>query len=110
MGTKYTSQATSGYDASPPSDDGTASEANKVKWATVKSKLTNVLKTFAEAINTQLVTTLDTSPRSLAASGSSAATDHWKTIEVTTASVVITLAAASAMTSGYIVDVANQSA
>lgn len=109
MGSKYTSQSASGYDANPPNDDGTVSEANRGKWATIKSKLANVLKTFIEGVNTQLVTTLDTSPRSLAASGSTASTDHWRTIEVTTASVVITLAAAASMTAGYIVNVANQS-
>lgn len=109
MGSKFVSQASAGYDASPPNDDGTVSEANKVKWSTIKTKLANVLKTFIESINTQLVTTLDTSPRSLSASGSAAATDHWRTVEVVSASVVFTLASASSMASGYIVNVANQS-
>lgn len=109
MGTKYTSQSASGYDASPPADDGSQTEANKVKWSSIKTKLSNVLKTFIEAVDTQLVTTLNTSPRSLAASGNAASTDHWKTIEVTTASVTVTLAAAATMTAGYIVNVSNQS-
>ena len=51
----YVSQSSSGYNSSPPADDGTQSEANRTKWSTVLTKLTNVLKTFAEAINTQLV-------------------------------------------------------
>lgn len=109
MGTKYTSVSASGYDSSPPPDDGTVSEANRGKWSTIKSKLTNVLKTFIEGVNSGLVTALDTSPRSLSASGSTASTDHWKTIEVVSASVVVTLAAASSMAAGYIVNVANQS-
>jgi hypothetical protein len=109
MGTKYSSQSTSGYNASAPSDDGSATEANKVKWSTIKTKLADVLKTFAEAINTQLVTTLNTSARAVTASDAAAATDHWKTIQVNTASVTVTLADATTMAAGYIVNVANQS-
>jgi hypothetical protein len=109
LGTKYSSQSTSGYNSSPPVDDGTASEANKVKWSTIKTKLADVLKTFGEAINTALVTVLDTSPRAITASDSAASTDHWKTIQVNTASVVVTLADATTMAAGYIVNVANQS-
>jgi hypothetical protein len=109
LGTKYSSQSTSGYNSSPPVDDGTASEANKVKWSTIKTKLADVLKTFGEAINTALVTALDTSPRAITASDSAASTDHWKTIQVTTSSVTVTLANATTMAAGYIVNVANQS-
>jgi hypothetical protein len=110
MGTKYSSQSTSGYNSSPPVDDGTVSEANKVKWSTIKTKLADVLKTFGEAINTALVTALDQSCRTVTASDSAAATDHNRTIQVTTSSVTITLASATSMAAGYIVSVANQSA
>jgi hypothetical protein len=110
LGTKYSSQATSGYNSSPPVDDGTASEANKVKWSTIKTKLADVLKTFGEAINTALVTAFDQSCRTVTASDSAAATDHNRTIQVTTSSVTITLADATTMAAGYIVSVANQSA
>jgi microcystin-dependent protein len=109
LGTKYSSQSTSGYNSSPPVDDGTVSEANKVKWSTIKTKLADVLKTFGEAINTALVTALDTSPRAVTASDSAASTDHWKTIQVNTASVTVTLADATTMAAGYIVDVTNNS-
>lgn len=110
MGTKYTTQATSGYNASAPADDGSVSESNKVKWATIKTKLADVLKTFAEAINSQLTTTLDTSARAITASDSAAATDHWRTIQANTSSITLTLADAATMAAGYIVTVANQSA
>jgi microcystin-dependent protein len=109
MGSKYSSQASSGYNASPPVDDGTASEANKVKWSTIKTKLSDVLKTFIEAVNTALVTALDQSCRTVSASDSAAATDHNRTIQVTTSSVTITLADATTMAAGYIVSIANQS-
>jgi hypothetical protein len=109
MGSKYTTQSSSGYNSSPPSDDGTTSEANKVKWATTKTKLADPIKTLADAINSQLVTALDTSARAVSAGDSAAATDHWRTIQVNTPSVTITLSAATTMAAGYIVDVANQS-
>ena len=109
MGSKYTSQASSGYNASPPSDDGSSTEANKVKWSTIKQKLSDVLKTFIEAVNSQLVTALDQSCRTVAASDSAAASDHDRTIQVTTSSVSITLADAATMAAGYVVTVANQS-
>lgn len=109
MGSKYSSQSVSSFNASPPVDDGSATEANKVKWSSILNKLASPLKTFAEAINTALVTALDQSCRTVSASDSAAATDHNRTIQVTTSSVTITLADASTMAAGYIVSVANQS-
>lgn len=109
MGSKYSSQSVSSFNASPPVDDGSATEANKVKWSSILNKLASPLKTFAEAINTALVTALDQSCRTVSASDSAAATDHNRTIQVTTSSVTITLADASTMAAGYIVSVANTS-
>lgn len=54
----YSSQSLSGYNTSPPSDDGTASASNQVAWDTVKTKLSDPLKTQAEAINSNLVAQL----------------------------------------------------
>ena len=47
----YQSQSSVGYNLNPPPDDGTVSEANRTKWQTVLDKLTNVLKIFAELID-----------------------------------------------------------
>jgi hypothetical protein len=109
MGSKYSSQAVSGFDSSPPVDDGSATEANKVKWSTIKSKLASPLKTFGEAINSALVTALDQSCRAVTANDAAAASDHDKTIQVNTSSVTITLADATTMAAGYVVSVANNS-
>jgi len=49
----YTSQAISGYNSSPPPDDGSQTAANKVTWAFHKTKHSDPLKTLAEAINSQ---------------------------------------------------------
>ncbi|MFQ5624637.1 MAG: hypothetical protein ACE5FS_14725 [Paracoccaceae bacterium] len=56
MTSPYTSQSISGYNSSPPSDDGSATEANRGKWATIKSKIGDPLKTLAEAIDSAVVT------------------------------------------------------
>jgi hypothetical protein len=109
MGSKYTSQSASGYNSSPPVDDGSSTEANKVKWSTIKTKLTDTLKTLAEGINTALVTALDKSCRAVAVNDSAGASDHDRTIQVNTSSVTISLADAATMAAGYTVSVANQS-
>lgn len=68
MGTKYSSVSVASYNANPPSDDGSTTESNKVKWSTHKSKLTDPIKTALESINTALVTALDSSARAVTAS------------------------------------------
>lgn len=113
MGAKYSSVSISGYNATPPSDDGSATEANKVKWSTVKTKIGDPTKTAVESINTALVTALNTSARSITASDTAVAGDHLKTIEIAssvTSAVTVTLSDAATMAAGYIVTVSNQSA
>jgi len=51
----YSTQAISGFDSSPPPDDGTVSSSNKLEWAKHKTKLANPIKTLAEAINSQVL-------------------------------------------------------
>lgn len=112
MGTKYTTQTVSGYNSSPPADDGSTSESNKTKWATVKTKLSDPVKTTLEAVNSALVTALDQSARSVSASDSTVAGDHNRTIQIAstiTASITISLGDAATMAAGYTVTVANQS-
>jgi len=106
MGTKYTTQATSGYNASPPPDDGTQVAANLITWAGVKTKLADVLKTFGEAINTALVSALDLSARAISTPDTAVASDHWKTLQVT-GSTTITLSSAASMGAGYEVGIFN---
>ena len=52
----YPSVAISGYNASPPPDDGSQTSANEITWAKHKTKLVDPVKTLAEAINTNMVT------------------------------------------------------
>ena len=83
MGTKYTSQSTSGYNASPPSDDSTPVASNEVKWSFIKTKLADVLKTFGEGINTAILTHTDESVLDKAVTYTTTAADHKRTINVT---------------------------
>lgn len=58
----YTNTTVTGYNASPPSDDGTVSEANRTKWDTILTKLAAPLKTAIESINTNLTTSFGSIP------------------------------------------------
>lgn len=109
MGTKFSLTSISGFNASPPSDDGSQTAANKVQWSTIKTKLADPVKNGHDTNMANLATTLDLSARAVTGGDSAAATDHWKTIQVNTASVTITLADAATMAAGYTVSVANQS-
>lgn len=56
MTTIYTSVSLSGYNASPPADDGSLISTNKITWNKHKEKLGDPLKNLSENINTNLVT------------------------------------------------------
>jgi len=112
MGTKYATETVSGYNATPPSDDGSTSESNKVKWATIKEKLPDPLKTAIEGINSKLVTAFDYSARSVTSADSTVASDHMRTLEVpssVTSTFTISLGDAASMANGYIVRIRNSS-
>jgi len=107
MGTKYSSQSASGYNASPPSDDGTVSESNKTKWSQVKNKIGDVLKLFTENVNSALLIHFDVGPTALVTSTTLTASHYQKTIEVSGASVTLTLSDASTLTAGWFVWIRN---
>ena len=106
MGQKYTTQIASGYNTSPPPDDGTQVASNLVTWAGVKTKLADPIKTLADAENTALVSALDLSARAISTPDTAVATDHWRTLQVT-GSTTITLSSAASMGAGYEVGVFN---
>lgn len=49
--TDYSKPSISGYNDSPPADDGSASSENKVLYSTHKTKLADPIATYAAAIN-----------------------------------------------------------
>lgn len=58
----YVSPSLTGYNANPPVDDGTETEANRVKWDTVKVKIGDPLNTFSSAIDSAIDSALDKLP------------------------------------------------
>ena len=52
----YSSQSISGYNASPPPDDGSEVSANKLEWNKGKTKLADPIKTLSESINSAVST------------------------------------------------------
>jgi len=62
MGTKYTGNLISGYNASKPPDDGSTGTDNLVTWAKHIDKIGDPLKDLAQAINTDLVAFADNTP------------------------------------------------
>lgn len=56
MGNPYTSQSISGYNSSPPPDDGSTGSDNEITWAKHKSKLADPVKTLAEGVNSAVST------------------------------------------------------
>lgn len=113
MGSKYTTQATTGYNASPPPDDGSQSASNLISWTGIKSKIGDVLKTFGEAINSALVSAFDYSVRRITTSDSTVASDHMRTVEIAptvTTAITVSLGDAATMTNVYKVWIKNSSA
>lgn len=112
MGTRYSSQATAGYNSSAPADDGSQTAANLITWAGIKTKLADVLKTFGEAINTALVAAFAYDVRQITTSDSVVAGDHMRIVEIAptaTTGVTVTLADAATMTSNFRVWIKNSS-
>jgi hypothetical protein len=106
MGTKYSSQSASGYNSSPPPDDGTHVASNQITWAGIKAKLADVLKTLADAINTQLVTFTDFSGSSIVGAYTTQASDHMQTLEAS-GTFTVKLMDATTAAAGYIVSINN---
>ena len=51
----YTSVSISGYNSSPPPDDGSQSSANQVEWSKHINKIGDPLKTLAEGIDANVL-------------------------------------------------------
>lgn len=107
MGTKYTSQSASGYNSTPPTDDGTQSDANKVKWSTIKDKLTDPAKTLADNINTQVNTALDYGPVSVDSAAVTLGTSHNNQFIELSGAATPTLDSSDGLGAGWFCDVKN---
>lgn len=109
MGTKYPTQSRTGYNSSPPADDGSSTEANKVKWATHIDKIGDPLANHADAIDAAMVAFADVDTIAKSGAYTVVADDHMRTIECT-GTFTLTLGAASSLGTGFIVTVKNAGA
>lgn len=114
MAAPYTSQTIASYNDSPPSDDGSQTEANRVTWAKHKTKLGDPIKTLAEAINSQLSTAFGkvVGGGGITASAISyqvLAGDQGKLVKMTGASTTLTTPDATVVTSPFVFGYLNNS-
>ena len=108
MGTKYTTNTEIGYNSSPPADNGSVSDSNKLTWSKHKTKLGDPVLVLAQAINTDLLDYVDVEGKLKTAAYTTIADDDRRVIECT-GSPTITLGAAATMGAGYRVTVKNKS-
>tara|TARA_Y100000593_G_scaffold95084_1_gene199352 strand:- start:3756 stop:6749 length:2994 start_codon:yes stop_codon:yes gene_type:complete len=106
MGTKWSTVSVSGYNSSPPSDDGSTTTANEVKWSTIKTKLPDPLKTALESVISKLDTALNFATTAKTGDYTIATTDNGKVIDFT-ASATATLPAASSAGDSFMVGIMN---
>lgn len=107
----YTAQSISGYNATPPPDDGSTGSDNEITWAKHKTKLADPIKTLSEAIDSELQTAFG----KVHLNGRSAktttytvlASDRGKLIDCTSGTFTVTLLAAATATNGYEITILN---
>lgn len=114
MASPFTAPSISGYNTNPPSDDGSQTEANRGKWATIVSKIGGPLKTYADALNSAVTTAFGKSAggAGIVTTGitrSGAASDQGKLIVVTGSSTTQTTPDASSVNSPFAYQILNNS-
>lgn len=56
MSNQYTEPSISGYNSSPPADDGTNTASNEVTWSGIKTKLTDPIKNYVDSVKSNITT------------------------------------------------------
>ena len=95
MGFPYQSTSVSGYNSNPPADDGSQTDVNRVRWAKIKSKLTDPFSSFASAVNNAISAAFGKIPggagvADTAVSYAVLSADQGKLIRATAAGITIT--------------------
>jgi hypothetical protein len=114
MGAPYTEQSASSYNANPPADDGSESTENQINWSTIKTKLSDPVKTLAEAIDDAVLAAFGKiigggSIASTAVDYTAGASDQGKQIVVTVAAKTVTTPDATAVLAPFLFGVFNAS-
>lgn len=106
MGTKWSTTAVTGYASASVTDDGAATAANQVKYNTIKTDLTNPIKSTLTQVITNLDELFTIATKAKSGSYTTVASDHTVCIEVTGTNTITLLAAATGG-AGYQVTVKN---
>ena len=110
MSNPYTQPSISGYNTSPPSNDGAATSNNQVDWDKHKTKLGDPIKTFAEGIDAATLAAFGlvfgAAVREVSSSTSVATGDRGRFISATGTSI-LTLPAVATAGTGFPVAVVN---
>ena len=106
MGKKWSTVAVTGYNSSPPSDDGSQTTANEVKWATITSKVGTPIYSATVATIANLDQLFDAGPETHSTTYTTVVSDHTKTLECT-GSFTLSLLTPSTAGKGYSVTVKN---
>lgn len=114
MASPYTSQSASGYNATPPTDDGSAVASNQVLWSTIKTKLNDPVKNLADNINSAISTAVGKMPGGASTSTQSTSyqvlsADQGKLIIATVSGITITTPDATSVSSPFQFRVLNNS-
>lgn len=108
MGTKYAAVSVSGYNSSPPPDDGSVSAANRVDWSKVKTKIGDPLNVFAAAVDAAILEAFDYGATAITSSLALEAGHNAQFCEITTA-VTVELPDAASMGASWHVYLKNSS-
>ena len=109
---KYTSVTVTGYNASPPPDDGTQVATNEITWAGIKTKIGDPLNTAIASVNTNIGTAFGKTAEGqiLTKSGDyTVTTSDQGALIVVSATATITLPAAGTAGSSFRLTIKNTS-
>mgnify|MGYP005817360219 CR=1 FL=1 len=106
MGTKFSTVSRSGYNASPPADDGTVAASNQVNWSKHKTKLSDPIADQVDSLQTALTSHFNQGPDAKSTNYTTVAGDYNKVLNVT-AGVTISLISVASVSTGYRVYVYN---
>lgn len=93
MASPYEEISITGYNDNPPDDDGSQTEDNRVKWGTIKDKITDPVKNALEAMNDNAATAFNKIDGGVTSYGSSTQvqeSDQGKLVKATVAGITIT--------------------
>jgi hypothetical protein len=112
MADPYSGVSITGYNSNPPADDGSQTEANRVKWATIKTKLNDPVKERTDDMDTALIAAfgkIDAGVTSTSISYTVLSTDQGKLVRATNSGITITTPDATDVDAPFVFGFLNDS-